>query len=76
MRGVTTGIDYIAGQSRIRAASKTPVVKGGEKGQELAKAARQPAEVKSLTMTHNGVLKTKFVLGLHPIDQSGQYVIP
>lgn len=62
-------------QNRIRAVSRT-VVQGGQEGQELAEAARKALQVKDGMAELDGVMKPKFVLGLHPVDQSGQYVIP
>lgn len=76
MSKITTRLDYIVAENRSRAVNRT-VVKGGAEGESLAKAAAAMTGNVYQGMTElNGVMKPKFVLGLHPVDQSGRYVIP
>lgn len=75
-RGVTTSLDYIVRRNRIRAASNATVIHGGQAGRELAEAAKSALTVKSAMAELDGEMRVKFVLGLHPVDQSGRYAIP
>lgn len=77
MRGITSSLDFIVRQNRIRAKSKAPVIQGGAEGEALAQAAAKQSTVVYQGMAElDGVMKPKFILGLHPIDQSGRFVIP
>lgn len=76
MRGIGTSLEYIVRQNRINAVSRT-IVQGGAEGEALAKeAAMMGGEVSQATMELDGEMRVKFILGLHPLDQSGRYVIP
>ncbi len=76
MRGIGTGINSVISQNRMRAVSRV-VVQGGRAGEELARSANKMAvTTRSGSKALSGVIKPKFILGLHPIDTSGRYVIP
>lgn len=66
MRGVSSSIDSIVRRNRQNARSQT-VVKGGEAGKELAKAARLPQTVSQGMVMFDGEQKQVFILGLHPM---------
>lgn len=77
MRGVTTSLDFIVRQSRMRAKSRSPNIQGGAAGLALAQeAATRAVDVMQGMTELEGVRKPKFILGMHGIDQSGEYVIP
>lgn len=72
---VTTNIDAVVRANRMRAVSRT-IIQGGEAGRKLAQQANASGSLSIATVEVDGVEKQKFVPGLHPVDQSGLYIIP
>lgn len=72
---VTTGIDAVVRANRLRAVSKT-IIQGGEVGKRLAQEANASGSLSIATVEVSGEVKQKFIPGLHPVDQSGLYIIP